>query len=82
MLCLLFQVICVTTGTKCLNGEHINNRGMAVNDCHAEVLARRALRHFLLWQLDCALNGVPETIYNQVYLYHYLLSVLLLKICS
>ena len=61
-----FQVVCISTGTKCLNGEHINNRGMAVNDCHAEVIARRGLRHFLMSQLEYELSSIDSTIYDQV----------------
>ncbi len=45
------HVICVATGTKCINGEYISNQGLALNDCHAEVIARRALRKYLFMRL-------------------------------
>ncbi|XP_068625912.1 double-stranded RNA-specific editase Adar [Battus philenor] len=45
------RVIAVTTGTKCVSGEHLSVRGMAVNDCHAEVAARRCLQRHLYAQL-------------------------------
>jgi len=44
-------VICVTTGTKCVNGEYMSEQGTSVNDCHAEVIALRCLRRFLFTQM-------------------------------
>lgn len=46
------QVVCVTTGTKCVKGDFMSINGLALNDCHAEVLARRCLRKFLFEQLQ------------------------------
>lgn len=39
-------------GTKCISGEHLSVSGGAVNDCHAEVIARRCLCEYLYNQLD------------------------------
>lgn len=50
------QVIALTSGTKCINGEYINDQGLVVNDCHAEVVARRAFAHFLYSQLELHLR--------------------------
>jgi len=50
------QVICVSTGTKCINGEYMSDRGLALNDCHAEIVARRSLIRFLYSQLELFLR--------------------------
>ncbi|GAB6022998.1 hypothetical protein CHUAL_007090 [Chamberlinius hualienensis] len=51
------QIIAISTGTKCIGGEHISVTGSAVNDCHAEVLARRCLLDFVYTQLEDLLSG-------------------------
>ncbi|XP_071320830.1 double-stranded RNA-specific editase 1-like isoform X1 [Trachinotus anak] len=54
------QVICVSTGTKCINGEYMSDRGLALNDCHAEIVARRSLIRYLYSQLDHFLSNNEE----------------------
>ncbi len=46
------QVISIATGSKCINGGQLNLEGEALNDCHAEILARRGLVSFLYDKLD------------------------------
>ncbi|KAK1789202.1 hypothetical protein P4O66_015146 [Electrophorus voltai] len=54
------QVICVSTGTKCINGEYMSDRGLALNDCHAEIVARRSLLRYLYAQLEHFLSNNKE----------------------
>lgn len=50
------KVICLATGTKCINGEYLSAEGKAVNDCHAEVICRRLLMRFLYSHLQLHLD--------------------------
>ncbi|XP_007445718.1 PREDICTED: double-stranded RNA-specific editase B2 [Lipotes vexillifer] len=54
------QVVVLSSGTKCISGEYINDQGLVVNDCHAEIVARRALVHFLYAQLELHLSKRRE----------------------
>ncbi|DAZ98713.1 TPA: hypothetical protein N0F65_006745 [Lagenidium giganteum] len=46
-----FTVLSAATGTKCLGRRDMHESGMVVNDCHAEVLARRAFLRYLYLEL-------------------------------
>ncbi|KAI4891629.1 hypothetical protein NFI96_025966 [Prochilodus magdalenae] len=54
------QVICISTGTKCINGEYMSDRGLALNDCHAEIITRRSLIRYLYSQLEYFLSNDPD----------------------
>ena len=45
------SLVALGTGTKCIRGCHLSQHGDAVNDCHAEVVARRAFVKYLYVQL-------------------------------
>lgn len=50
---LYINLICLYfSGTKCVSGEHLSESGSALNDCHAEVVARRCLCEYLYSQLE------------------------------
>jgi len=51
------DVISVSTGTKCVNGEYMSVSGTALNDCHAEIISRRCLMEFLYSQLEQVAMG-------------------------
>ncbi|XP_027865755.1 double-stranded RNA-specific editase 1a [Xiphophorus couchianus] len=61
------QVICVSTGTKCINGEYMSDRGLALNDCHAEIIARRSLIRFLYSQLEHFLSPNEEDHHKSIF---------------
>eukprot|EP00064_Thunnus_orientalis_P012078 superscaffoldBa00001808_g12112 len=62
------QVVALSTGTKCINGEYLSDQGQVVNDCHAEVTARRSLLRFLYSQLELFLR--PEDWEESIFVRH------------
>lgn len=57
-------VICVTTGSKCISGGQLSMEGETLNDCHAEVLARRGLVSYLYDQLNTYNTDPLESIFE------------------
>lgn len=51
------KIICLTTGTKSIQNEHRTNDGRCLNDCHAEILARRCLIRYCYEQIRLVLDG-------------------------
>ena len=45
------EVIALATGTKCVGEAQMSEKGLIVNDCHAEVLCRRAFLFFLMREM-------------------------------
>nr|CAD7404859.1 unnamed protein product [Timema cristinae] len=58
-------VISVATGTKCINGEHMSERGASLNDTHAEIIARRCLCDYLYSQLEMHMN--PDLVGQSIF---------------
>lgn len=54
------RVISVSTGTKCINGEHMSISGTSLNDSHAEIVSRRCLIDFLYNQLELHTNASKD----------------------
>lgn len=52
-----YDVICITTGTKCIKGDQLSMNGYALNDCHAEILARRCLINYLFSQIEMLIEN-------------------------
>lgn len=54
------EVICLSTGTKCLNGNNLSLSGESLHDCHAEILTRRCLLKYLYKQLIQFIKNKPS----------------------
>ncbi|KAM9214685.1 double-stranded RNA-specific adenosine deaminase isoform 3-T3 [Leptosomus discolor] len=44
-------VVSIGTGNRCVKGEELSLKGETVNDCHAEIIARRGFMRFLYSEL-------------------------------
>ncbi|BES99094.1 adenosine deaminase [Nesidiocoris tenuis] len=59
------RIISLSTGTKCVSGEHISVKGAVLNDSHAEVVCRRGLVRFFYDQL--LLHTNPATVGESIF---------------
>ncbi|XP_073833225.1 adenosine deaminase acting on RNA isoform X18 [Musca autumnalis] len=59
------QVISVSTGTKCVSGEHMSINGSVLNDSHAEIVSRRCFMKYLYAQLELHFN--PATANQSIF---------------
>ena len=61
-----FEVISLGTGTKFISGEYMSDQGLALNDCHGEIVARRGFLRFLFSQLElCTAGYEGESIFEK-----------------
>jgi double stranded RNA-specific editase B len=57
------EVVCVSSGTKCINGEQLSLEGCVVNDSHAEIVSRRCLLAYMYSQLELILVDASKSIF-------------------
>ena len=58
------RVISVATGSKSISGVNLSLDGKSINDCHAEILARRGLVSFFYDQLEIYSIRSEESIFE------------------
>ncbi|XP_071803827.1 double-stranded RNA-specific editase 1-like isoform X2 [Asterias amurensis] len=57
------KVICIATGSKCPLANDPDTKGKALYDCHAEVIAHRCLKRYLLDQLKKHQNDPTSSVF-------------------
>jgi hypothetical protein len=65
-----FRVLAAATGNKCLGRRDLNASGLVVNDCHAEVLARRAFLRYLYAEALSWTERKPEASEQSIFERH------------
>lgn len=61
-----FVAVALGTGSKCLGKSQLCHQGKRVSDSHAEVVARRSFRRFLLQEIYSVLSGGHSVVfYNE-----------------
>ncbi|KAM3604179.1 uncharacterized protein V6R79_007403 [Siganus canaliculatus] len=61
------QVVSLATGTKCLDTNNVSDRSVTLGDCHAEVIARRALLRFLYAQIELLLRNPADCLEQSIF---------------
>ena len=64
------KVVCFATGTKCPQTGDNNLQGGVIHDCHAEVVARRCLKRFLVSQLGLVTRSPENSVLEQTNYIH------------
>lgn len=63
-----FRVLACATGSKCVGRDRSDSNGFVVNDCHAEVLARRSFMRFLyheaMFWISVSKRGISSELVN------------------
>ncbi|KAJ7374535.1 tRNA-specific adenosine deaminase 1 [Desmophyllum pertusum] len=54
------DVVAMGTGSKCIGRSKMSNKGIILNDSHAEVIARRGFLRYLYQQLQYAYKEEPS----------------------
>ncbi|XP_029379691.1 tRNA-specific adenosine deaminase 1 isoform X1 [Echeneis naucrates] len=57
------EVVSLGTGTKCIGQTHMSPKGDALNDSHAEVIARRGCIRYLIQELHRAVSAGTSTVF-------------------
>ena len=60
------QIVAMGSGSKCISSHCLSDNGTAVQDCHAEVLARRAFMRYLYSQVERTLSHDTASILEKV----------------
>lgn len=47
-----FDIISIANGTKSIGRKDMTDKGNILHDCHAETLARRAFKRFIIDNID------------------------------
>nr|XP_033799688.1 tRNA-specific adenosine deaminase 1 isoform X2 [Geotrypetes seraphini] len=57
------EVVAMGTGTKCIGQSKMSTMGDALNDSHAEVVAKRSFQRYLLHQISLAVSHKQNSIF-------------------
>ncbi len=61
------EIICITTGTKSIHSDEKIINGQVLNDCHAEIIARRCLIRYCYEQLQLILDDkFDQSIFERI----------------